>query len=195
MMEWALVTAPTIEPLTVAEAKTHARITHTSEDGLIDSYIKAARQAAEDVLNRGLLTQTWKLVLDDFANEIWLPMAAPLQSVTTVQYYDTAGALQTLATSVYDVDTVSRPGKVVLKADQSWPSVQTERRSGAVIITYVVGWLTAAAIPPRIRQGVRLYVAALDANRDGLTEDFERGVKAAEACWADRIYWRDPVCL
>jgi hypothetical protein len=51
-------------------------------------------------------------------------MAAPLQSVTTVKYYDASGVLQTLASTVYQVDTVSQPGRIVLAPTQIWPTVQ-----------------------------------------------------------------------
>jgi len=190
--EWIQTLAPTIEPLSVAEAKAQARITHAVEDGLFDSYIKTARGAAEDVLARGLLTQTWKLTGPAFADVIWLPMAAPLQSVTSVKYYDPAGVLQTLATTVYTVDTVSRPGRVVRAPLQTWPTVQSDRLSGPVEITYVVGWTAKELIPERIRQGLRSYVTYLDCDRDGLEEYGVRAKEAAEACWTDRVFWKPP---
>jgi hypothetical protein len=137
---------------------------------------------------RGLLTQTWALSLRRFADVIWLPRAAPLQNdVTTapvVQYYDTAGVLQTLASTSYVVDTTSRPGRIVRAPSQSWPAVQSDRLGGAVLVTYVVGWTSAALIPERIKQGLRIYVTWLDGNRDGMDGDH---CAAAEACWNDRV--------
>ena len=187
---WTLVTAPTIEPVSLAEVKAQARILDNNTDDVLASYITVAREAAESHMGRGLLTQTWKLVLDGFTNDIPLPMASPLQSVTSVEYYDDDGTLQTLATTYYGTDLVSRPGRVVLKPEQSWPSVQSDRRNGAVIITYVVGWTTAAAVPERIKQGIRQYVTYLEMDRDGLG-GFD-AQQAAERCWSDRIYWTAP---
>lgn len=189
---WTLVTGPTVEPITIDQAKQQARIADLNSDGVLAGYISTAREAAEQTLNRGLLTQTWKLVLDGWANIIPLPMAAPLQSVTTVQYYDTTGTLQTLATSYYDIDTVSRPGRVVLKPDQTWPTLQSLRRNGAVEITYVVGWMTAVDVPERIKQGIKQYVTFLDADRDGLEPRALEAQQAAERCWVDRISWTPP---
>ncbi len=197
---WTLVTAPAIEPISLEDAKQHARITDYNSDALLTSYIQTAREAAQDCLGRGILTQTWKIVLDAFANVIQLPMAAPLQNdagatpstAVTVQYYDTDGTLQTLATTVYDVDTVSRPGRVVLKPGQSWPSVQSERRAGAVVITYVVGWTSADEVPERIKQGIRQYVAFLDFDREGAEVRALEALQAAERCWSDRIHWSAP---
>lgn len=192
--QWSLVTAPILEPLTLTEAKLQAKITQTNDDSLITSYIQAAREAAETCLARGLITQTWKLELDRWADVIFLPMAAPLQSVTTVKYYDTAGVQQTLATSGYTVDTGSRPGRVVRAPDQSWPALQADRLSSAVVITYVVGWTTAALVPERIKQGLRLHVTYMDCDREGLSEYGERARQAAEACWDDRVRWIEPGC-
>ena len=189
--EWTLTTAPTVEPITLAEAKAQLRQDHDGEDPLILSYIAAARQAAEEWLGRGLLTQTWTLTCEGFTDVIWLPMAAPLQSVTSVKYYDTSHVQQTLATTGYTVDTVSRPGRIVRAAAAVWPTTHYDHLSGAVEIVYKVGWSTPAAVPERIKQGIRLYVGALDADRDGLDGNFLTAKHAAESCWTDRVYLRE----
>lgn len=189
---WSLVTAPTQEPITLAEAKAQARITDDNSNSVLTSYIKTAREEAEQHMGRGLFTQTWKLLLDGFASVIPLPMAGPLQSVTHVKYYDTSGVLQTLATSYYDTDLVSMPGAVVLKPDQSWPSVQSEKRNGAVEIQYVVGYATVSSIPERIKQGIRMYVTYLDLDRTGMDEGAQRAKQAAYACWSERVSWIPP---
>lgn len=189
---WTLVTGPTAEPISLDEAKQHARITDDNSNLVVLSYITTAREAAEAYMGRGILTQTWKLLLDGFANTMPLPMAAPLQSITSVKYYDTAGVQQTLATSVYDLDPVSRPGAVVLKVGQTWPSTQSGRINGVVEIVYVVGWTSAVAVPERIKQGLKQYVAYLDLDRDGMEERALEAMQAAERCWSDRIYWTSP---
>ena len=189
---WSLTTAPTDEPVTVNDVKLQARITDDASDELLDFYRIAAREEAERFMGRGILTQTWTLLLDGFANIIPLPMAAPLQSVTWVKYYDENGTQQTLATSVYDTDTVSRPGRVVLKVGQSWPGTQTERKNGIVEIKYVVGWTSADLVPERIKQGIRQYVTYLDLDRDGMEVRAQDAKLAAERCWDDRINWVAP---
>lgn len=192
--EWILVTGPTAEPLSIAEAKKQARIEVDDEDDLIDRYIRAARSAAEETLGRGLLTQTWKFTCDAFAESIWLPMAAPLQSVTSVKYYDTTGTLLTLSATVYTVDLVSRPGRIVRAPLQAWPALQGDRRTGRVEITYVVGWTDKTLIPERIVQGIRLYLSYCDSDREGLDEFGALARAAADACWTDRVHWKPPAC-
>lgn len=189
---WAVTTAPTSEPVSVEDAKAHCRITDNASDQLIEGFIRAAREAAEAYMGRGLMTQTVTYLLDGFANTMQLPLAAPLQSVTSVKYYDSDGVQQTLATSVYDTDIKSRPGTVVLKPTQSWPSVQSEKRNGAVEIVYLVGWTTAELVPERIKHGIKQYVAYLDLDRDGMEGQALAAKDAAERCWSDRIWWSGP---
>jgi len=191
---WSRIVEPIVEPITLAEAKDQVRLTTDDNNASLNRYIKTAREAAEDTLNRGLLTQTWLLQRRQFADVMALPMAAPLQNdlstAPVVQYFDPNGVLQTLATSVYLVDVVSRPARITLAPTQMWPYVQ-EQRDDAVRITYVVGWQTPAQVPERIKQGIRQYVAYLDAVRDGLDVQAHAAEQAAERCWIDRVYWSE----
>src|SRR3990167_6050746 len=50
-----LVTAPTSEPLSVADAKAHLNVDFADDDAKIGNYISAARAAAEVVLKMSLL--------------------------------------------------------------------------------------------------------------------------------------------
>lgn len=189
---WIKTVEPVEEPVSVDEAKSHARIYGADSDSDVASYIKTAREAAESYMNRGLMTQTWKLLLDAFCDVIPLPMAAPLASVTSVKYYDENGAQQTLTTTYYDTDLVSRPGRVVLKVDQAWPSTQSLRKNGIVEIIYVVGWTTADLVPERIKQGIKQYVTYLDLDRDGMEVRAAEAMDAAHRCWDDVIVWVPP---
>lgn len=193
--EWVLVTPPTEEPVSLDELQSQLRDWTENQLGLVRSYGVAGRQKAEEYMFRGLMTQTWKLTLSAFEDVMWLPMAAPLQSVTTVKYYNTDGTLTTLSSTYYTVDTVSRPGAVTRAPGQAWPSVQSDRLSGAVEITYVVGWADADSVPERIKQGIRGYVAYLNYDREGLEERAELALKAAESCWSDVVYWKPPACV
>lgn len=189
---WSLTTAPAIEPFTVQEAKDQIRSVQSLEDGVIDGYIRAARQAAEDYLGRGLLTQSWTLALSDFVGVIPLPMAAPLASVTSVKYYDVNGVQQTLSSATYTVDTRSRPGRIALAANQSWPAIQSLRKVNRIEIEYVVGWTAPDLIPEAIRQGMRLLIGYLDADRNALDPGGEQALRVAKLFWTDRVFWVPP---
>jgi len=72
-------------------------------------------------LKRSILTTTWDLWLPAFCNEIELKYG-PIQSVSSIAYYDEDGALQTLASSNYEVLAGEFVGKIVKAADTVWPT-------------------------------------------------------------------------
>lgn len=180
---------PTQEPFSLVDVKLHCRIPADvlDEDAMTREYMRAARVLFEEYTQTTAFTSTWVWVQDDFCgDDIVLPMGAPLQSVTSVKYYDTTGTQQTLATSYYRVDTVSRPGRVVLKPDQSWPDVQSDRGQ-AVEVTYVAGHSTAAAIPPTAKVGMYLLINHLVENRGAVQVGV--GVGAVQVPWSVETFW------
>jgi len=192
-----LVTAPAAEPLVVAEAKEHLRVTGTTEDALIAALITASRQRLEEITGRAFLTQTWEYALNRFPaatadnplGAIWLPKA-PLQSVTTITYIDENGASQVLVSSVYTVDTRAIPGQVVPAYDQTWPSARDV--VNAVVVKYLAGFGAAATdLPEPIRHAMRIDLATLYAHR----EDFVTGtvvspIRTVRTLLAPyRLYW------
>jgi uncharacterized phiE125 gp8 family phage protein len=125
---WSLVLGPTEEPIELADAKLHLRQPESDEDSLVTRMVRGTRATAEGYLGRGLLPQTWKYTQDGWTETMALPMAAPLQSVT-VQYYDGAGVLQTLAPSAYVLDTISEPAVVRRAPNQSLADAPVADRS------------------------------------------------------------------
>jgi hypothetical protein len=57
---------PTVEPITLADAKLYVRQTETFDDSLITTLIAAARQYAEMVTRRALIAQRLSYLLDSF---------------------------------------------------------------------------------------------------------------------------------
>lgn len=182
------------EPVTLAEAKAQVRQTLTTDDTYLGTLIIAARNVAEEYLSRGLYTQTWMLAQDRWSNELWLPRAAPLQSVTSVKYYDDAGTLQTLGTSTYLVDTISEPGRIVRAPLQIWPVLQASRPN-AVEVQYVVGWTAVASIPQAIKLGMQLLIGHWYAHREAVSEAAAAVLPfAVETLWAPyRLWWRPSI--
>lgn len=159
-MSLKLVTAPTVEPVTLAEAKDWARIDGTEEDGLISGLISSARSLSETFTRRSFINTSWRLSLDKFPsqNYIVLPQT-PLSSVTTLKYYDTSGVLQTYSSALYSVDTDSEPGRLILNPDGDWPNIQTDKLS-AVQVNYISGYgATADLVPADIKTAIKMLVA------------------------------------
>ncbi len=161
-----LDTAPASEPVTTAEAKTHARVLGSDEDTLIGTYITAARKLIEDWSGRAFINQTWDLTLDIFPGVDYIEMPkAPLSSVSSITYTDTAGDSQTLASSEYNVDTNREPGIIRLADGSSWPA--TDEIPNAVTIQFVAGYgATSASVDERYILAIKMLVAHWYSNRE-----------------------------
>ncbi len=163
-MALSLVTAPARQPVTLQQAKDHLRVDETVDDSVIDPLIKTAREHVEAFTHRALITQTWDLFLDAFSQIILMPKA-PLQSVTSIKYLDTAGVQQTLASTEYKVDVASNAARIVPAWGKSWPLVREE--INAVEIRFVSGHGdNPEDLASPIIQALLLIVAHLYENRE-----------------------------
>jgi uncharacterized phiE125 gp8 family phage protein len=166
-MALTVVTAPTVEPVSLAEAKLQCRVDISADDALITALIVAAREMAETITRRALITQTWDWVLDAFpqGDRLEIPMP-PLQSVTSITYVDQDEASDTVSSDDYVVDTDGEPGRVVLKSSATWPSV-TLRVANGVAVRFVAGYGDAASdVPQAIRQAMLLTIGHWYENRE-----------------------------
>lgn len=173
-----LVTAPSNEIITTAEAKTHLRVDHSNDDTLIDALVKLARSYAEEWCNRSFLSTTWDYTLDEgaiVADVITLPRS-PLASITSITSYDTGNNSTVFSSGNYNAITNGDPGRVMLNDGNSWPD--DLRAYDSMVIRFVAGWGSAVSnIPTQyrewIKQSVLLTVAALYENRGDMAAGFE----------------------
>jgi uncharacterized phiE125 gp8 family phage protein len=170
---WALklYTAPVAEPVTLTEAKAQLRVDGTDDDTFITSIISVARRQVENETNRALISQTWEMALDKFPCDRYMKIPRPpLQSITSVTYYDLAGASYVMPATDYLVDTYSEPGRVALKNAASWPGTALREANG-VIIRFVAGYGAAGtSVPDEIRQAILLLIGHLYENREAVND-------------------------
>ena len=178
--QWTRSVAPVLEPVTLAEAKSHLRVTTVHEDSLVTAFLKSAREQLELYCWRGFMTQTWILYLDGFPvaceknphASVWLPMAAPLVSITSVAYTEPSGTAGTLTENTdFLKDTAEEPGRIYPVYNESWPTVRDAPKS--VVITYVCGWTAATAVPESIKAAIRFQATHWFENRGELREGLE----------------------
>ena len=163
------ITPPGEEPVTVAEVKTYAHISHAAEDALIGSLILSGRVLCEGYQNRAYITQTLEVSYDGFPRTPFCLPRAPLQSVTSITYYDTDDAPVVVPASAYQVDTSGEPGRINLGYGQIWPTVVL-RDINAVVVRYIAGFGDAAATlvtNPNIHDAILLYCTYRLENRAG----------------------------
>lgn len=176
-MTLRLITAPAAEPVTLAEARAQVRSDpdDTTDDTLLTALIAAARQAAEHLTGRALITQTWERVADAFPPvelELGRP---PVQSITSVTYIDTAGTSTVLDPSAYALDDITPPGFVLPAYGTVWPS--TLDTPNAVKVRFVCGYgADGDAVPMAIKRWMLLRIGTLYKFR----EEVAAGVSTSE---------------
>jgi uncharacterized phiE125 gp8 family phage protein len=158
------------EPVTVAEAKLHTRDDYSESDALYAIWIAAARDYVEAHAGITVHEKTLEITLDHWpmGDQIILPRATPLISVTSMIYYDTDGTPTTMTpTTEYLVDIDSKPGRIVLPYSTSWPST-TLRPANGIRIRYKAGIATASPeteCSAAVKHPVLMLVNAYDRNR------------------------------
>lgn len=171
-MATKIITAPTFEPLSVADVSEYLRLDDSPTDTLlISALITAARQHLENYLNRFIAEQTVELALTGWKDKIEL--SAPLQSVTSIKYLDQNGAEQTLASNQYIVDTYSEPAAIYPAYNVTFPNLYDQENN--VKIRYVVGFTSGGSpdsnpLPDPLKFAMMLIIGDLYANREASGE-------------------------
>lgn len=167
-MRIKIITGPQSEPITAAEIMPRIGVDAEHVGTLdIDAMIASARRWVEDYLERALISQTLELALDAFtAAPVDLPRA-PVQSITSVKYTDTAGVEQTVSDADYVLDDYGDNHRLLLAHDAAWPAARDQ--ANAVRIRYVAGYgATGAAVPAPIVNAITLIVGQAYRAQPGL---------------------------
>lgn len=153
------------DPVSLSEAALHCRVDSSLDHPALQAMIRAATSAAENYLNRPIITRTFRQFFDRWPCGRFLELRrSPLVSVTSVKTYNDADVAATFAASNYFVDTVSQPGRIVLRSTASWPTA--DRVANPIEVEYRAGYGTdPASVPADIRQAVLMLTANLYEHR------------------------------
>ena len=158
-MALVMTAAPSVEPISLAEAKAHLRIDGNDEDALLTSLIAAARMFVERTLSLSLVTESWSLFLDGWprSGTIVLPIQ-PVQAVTAVRVYDPGNTPTEVNSETYSVDVLSEPARLVLSAGAV--QLSPARLLNAFEVAFTAGYGDEASdVPAPIRHALKLLVA------------------------------------
>ena len=174
-----VTTAPSVEPLALADVKSYLRISGSSEDTLLNLMIQTVREFCEDFTGRALITQTITMNIDGtrmLDDPLWegtrvapdvkfykdhIQLARPrVQSVTSVKTFSDSDVATTFSASKYYLDSQREPARVVLRDGETWPV--SLRVANSIEVVYVAGYGDAATdVPAPLRLGMMQHLAYL----------------------------------
>lgn len=153
--------APTVEPVTLSEAKVQCRIDTSDDDAYVSSLIAMAREYVEATLDISLISQTWEARYDSFPLwEIILPRPPMASGTVTVIYRDEAGQMQTISSESgsFQTDRYATPGRIYPKYEGVWPAVRGDENS--VVVRWTAGYGASGSSVPAVTKGLILLLVA-----------------------------------
>ena len=163
-----LESAPAKLPVTIDDVRQQLRIDGDDETAAMDRLLRAATAAVDGrgALGRPMITQSWAQWCYN-PTEVRVKMV-PFQSLTSVQYYDSAGTLQTDTLSNYEA--VGAGDRVWIRPKDGFEWPEQEDRPDALKITYVAGYGdNPSDVPESVRQAVLLLVTHMFEERMPVT--------------------------
>jgi uncharacterized phiE125 gp8 family phage protein len=165
-----------VQPVQLPDAKSHLKVTDTSEDNLIQMYIDAAQQHIEDYTGVVLEPRTIVEQFDGWRGARALRLRSwPINSVTVVTYWDSDGIDQTLDPLLYALASGTRPARLTAIDGAYWPP--TRRSGAAVSVTVDAGYASTFDVPASLKQAILFLVGHFYANRESVAVDI-RGIPA-----------------
>lgn len=155
------VVQPTVEPISLAEAKVQCRVDTEDSDAYITTLITVARQYLEDVCDVTFISSVWEAKYDLFP--IWqiiLPRPPMAPGDVTVTYRRGDGTYGTLTSAAGDfqVDTSAIPGRIYPNWASSWPATRGDENS--VTVRYSAGYGPDGRSVPATARHLMLFLVS-----------------------------------
>ena len=155
-----------VEPLTLAEVQEFLQLPDsmaTAQAITLNTFISAAREQAEILQGRDLVTKQWDMSFD-FWPAYHIQLRPNLQSIDMFTYRDATGAYYSPVQGTdYVVDFTQQPGIMTPPYGGMWASY-TPWPSGSILIRFTAGILPNAAFwndaGARVKVGMKLLISA-----------------------------------
>ena len=173
MMKTVLVTSSTGEPITLEELKNHLRIMpgETEDDEYLRTLITMSRERVEEITNRKLMPQTWKLHLNNWPNTDYIQLPyGRVRSVpsTGIVYTNSTNNSTTFSSTAWSASTASDPGRVYLEYDSDWPSSVTLDNKDPISVEFNCGYSSRGSIPASIKHAMKIICSDYYENRESV---------------------------
>lgn len=152
---------PGAEPITLAETRAHLRLDGTTQDGLLDALVRAAREHLERETGLALIARSFRLYRDDWPQDRVIQIArGPVQAIEAMTVYDDAGMPQDLDVAGVALDGTARPARLLLPAPAELPV--PGRALNGIEIDFTAGFGEAGAdVPDTLKRALLTHVAAM----------------------------------
>jgi gp6-like head-tail connector protein len=193
-----VVQPPAAEPVTLADAKQHLRVSHSVDDGLITGLITGARQLIEGWTARALVTQTLRYTMSQDPPSGALPLLpmpllvlpviltapqvmnrplelprAPVQSILQVSQTDLDGTVNIVDPTDYVPDLSLDPARIRL----NWQTVP--RWMQHIQVQFIAGYSNDNPLPSPLVSAIKMAIAFLYENR-GDNPELDRPPRAID---------------
>ena len=156
-----VATPPTVEPVSLAEAKRHCRVDTDDDNAYLTALIQAAREWVEVYLDRALITQQLVMTMEELPEEIYLPRPPMATQGTatalSITYTAPGGATATLSSATYRVSRYETPGEITPIYGTTFPANLEDEN--AVTVTWWAGYGDdGSKVPAAIRHAILMLV-------------------------------------
>lgn len=161
-----LVSASSVLPVTLADAKTHARVDSDHDNGYIESLIATATQWVEDQCETMCRPSVWEASYDSFPVwEIVLPKSPAMPEEATITYRGPDGVDRQMSSpSHFQFDRNTFHPRCYPLYANAWPAVRGDENS--VKVRWSVGYPTPAETPGAFKTLILLLSAHWYENRE-----------------------------
>lgn len=158
-MQSILLTPPTLEPVTVADAKVAARLDGAHWDAIVADAIAGARQVAEHQTGLHFMEQIWRVELTDWpAADQVLRFYRP--TAVAVSYWN-GSTWAELDAAAFVAPAQDRGFVLASALGTSWPTLGEVAAGPRVRVDVTVGATDTAAVPPAAVSFIKAMVAVL----------------------------------
>lgn len=185
------ITEPVVEPVSLAEAKSHLRIDpdFDADDLYVMSLVSAARHHVETVSDRTLIRSQWQIKMDAFPSwDIQLPRPPITTGDIVVTYIPSDGVYQPVSFTDFRQDRDATPAVIRPQWNRTWPSCRGAEND--VTITYWAGYGDSGrSVPAPARHAMLLLVGGWYANRESIVQGSLNPVPMAVDMLLGSINW------
>lgn len=130
---------------------------HHPQDNQV--YVESTRRAAHDMVSelsgRCLGPETWDASFAEASGSLQLPKS-PVQSITSITYFDVTGAVQTAEVADFLLFAGQDRASIAPNEGRTWPTLQ--RREDALTIRFVAGY---TVLPDALRVAVLIAAESI----------------------------------